>query len=101
MKLKKGDKVKIMAGKDHGKEGAVEKVFLKEGKIVVAGVNIYKRHLKPRGAGQKGSIVEINKPMPASKVALICPKCKKITRVGYKMTKSEKVRICKKCDEEI
>jgi len=101
MKLKKGDKIRVMAGKDHGKEGAVERVFSKIGKIAVAGVNVYKRHMKPRTAGQKGSIVEINKPISTSKVALICPKCKQITRIGYKLTKKEKVRICRKCEEEI
>lgn len=109
MKLKKGDKVKIMTGKDGGKEGAIEKVFSDDGsprsggagKVVVAGLNVYKRHMKPKADGQKGSIVEFNRPMQVASVALICPKCKEITRVGYKLTAKEKVRICRKCEQEI
>lgn len=101
MKIKKGDKVKIMTGKDSGKEGAVEKVFLDARKVIVSGMNVYKRHMKPRNEGQKGSIVEFNRPMPIANVALICQKCKQITRVGYKITAKEKVRICKKCEQEI
>lgn len=105
MKLKKGDKVKIMTGKDSGKEGAIEKVFSEDGKVVVAGLNVYKRHMKPRSDGQKGSIVEFNRPMQVASVALICPKCKEITRVGYKLTAKSasggKVRICRKCEQEI
>jgi len=101
MKLKKGDKVKIMVGKDRGKEAAVEKTWAKVGKVAVAGVNMYKRHSKPRAEGQKGSIVEFSRPLPVANVALICPKCKEVTRVGYKLTAKEKVRICRKCDQEI
>ncbi|MCL4397814.1 50S ribosomal protein L24 [Patescibacteria group bacterium] len=99
MKLKKGDKVKIMAGKDRGKEGTVEKVL--DGRVAVAGVNIYKRHSKPRSEGQKGGIVDFARPLPIANVALICPKCKQITRVGFKVTEKEKVRICRKCEQEI
>lgn len=101
MKLKKGDKIKVMAGKDRGKEGTVDRLFPKIGKISAGGINVFKRHLKGRGEGQKGSIIDITKPILASKVALICPKCKEITRIGYRLTAKEKLRICKKCQQEI
>lgn len=101
MKLKKGDKVKIMTGKDGGKEGSVEKILAEAKKIVVTGLNLYKRSLKPKAAGQKGSIVTFSRPISVANVALICPKCKKVTRVGYKLTLKKKTRICKKCQEEI
>lgn len=95
MKLKKGDKVKVMVGKDKGKEGPIEKVFVD--RVAIANINVYKRHSKPRGEGQKGAIVDFVRPLPSANVALICPKCKQITRIGYK----EKTRVCRKCDQEI
>ncbi len=101
MKLKKGDKVKVMVGKDQGKEGSVERVFLGTARVLVGGVNMYKRHTKPRAEGQKGGIQEFFRPLLESNVALICPKCKQPTRIGYKLTAKEKVRICRKCDQEI
>ena len=101
MKLKRGDIVKVTAGKDKGRTGKIEKVLPKPNKVVVAGVNLYKRHLKPRGESKPGGIVDIVKPLPVSNVALICPKCGQPTRVGFRVTKKEKVRICKKCKEVI
>ena|SRR3989344_5309812 len=95
-KFKKGDEVQVTAGKDKGKKGKVEKVLAKENKAVVSGVNIYKRHMKAtakRGAG----IYEIARPLSVANVALICPKCGKITRVGFTNDKKNKNRICKKC----
>lgn len=101
MKLKKGDEVKVVIGKDKGKTGKVEKVFTKEDAVLVGGVNQYKRHMKARQQGQTSEIVTITKPLTVAKVQLICPKCKKITRVGYKIEKDVKVRICRKCGKEI
>ena len=101
MKLKKGDKVKIMIGKDRGKQASVERVFLSEGKVLLPGVNMYKRHLKSQGQGKPGGIMDLNRPMDVSKVSLICPKCKVITRVGYQFINDKKIRICRKCTEEI
>lgn len=101
MKLKKGDKVKVIVGKDLGKEGSIERVWMKENKVSIPGVNIFKRHSKPRGEGQKGGIFDLPKPIAVDKVALICPKCKKVTRIGYKLVKNGKVRICRKCEAEI
>lgn len=101
MKLKKGDQVKIVKGKDAGKTGNIEKVFVKENKVVVHGMNQYKRHVKSRTQGQASEIITITKPFDVAKVALICLKCKKQTRVGFKIEKNKKIRICKKCDKEI
>ena len=100
LKLKVNDNVKITAGKDHGREGKIEKVLPKEGKVIVPGVNLYKKHVKGMG-DQKGGVYDIPRPLSLGKVALICPKCKKITRVGFKTVGKEKVRICKKCGKEI
>lgn len=101
MKFKKGDKVKITIGKDKGREGLIERVLVKEGKIVVPGVNIYKKHVKGISEDQKGGIYEIPRPLALGKFALICPKCSKETRIGYKFVGKDKVRICKKCKKEI
>lgn len=101
MKFKKDDNVKVIRGKDKGKDGKIEKTFPKTGKVLVANVNQYKRHLKARSQGQPSEIVTLTKPLPGTNVALICPKCKKLTRVGYKIVKDTKTRICKKCKSEI
>ncbi|MCL4390379.1 MAG: 50S ribosomal protein L24 [Patescibacteria group bacterium] len=101
MKLKKGDKVRVMIGKDRGKEAAVEKMWPEDNRVTLAGINVYKRHSKPRGEGQKGGIVDFVRPLPVANVALICSKCKQPTRVGYKITAKEKIRVCRKCGQEI
>ena len=100
MKLKKEDQIKVIAGKDKGREGKVEKVLPRQNKVVIPEVNMYKRHVKGQN-GQKGGIYDVSRPIDVSKVALICPKCKKATRVGYKFVKDEKLRICRKCNKEI
>jgi large subunit ribosomal protein L24 len=100
MKLKAGDKVKVLIGKDKGREGKIEKVFPKKGLVLIPEINIFKKHVKGQ-EGQKGGIYDIPRPLFKSKVALICPKCKKMTRVGYKFVGQNKVRICKKCGKEI
>lgn len=105
MKIKRGDTVLIISGKWKGKTGKVLKAFPKEMKILVEGVNIVKKHQKPKRMGEKGKIVEIPKPISVSKAKLVCPSCKKATRVGYKIVESKdeklKLRICKKCKAEI
>lgn len=102
MKIKKQDKVIVTAGKDKGRMGIVEKVFPKEFKVLVGGINLYKKHLKPRGEGKPGGIIEIPRPISVAKIALICPKCNQPTRVGWQLTKEkEKLRICKKCKNVI
>lgn len=101
MKLKKGDQVKIVVGKENGKTGTVAKVFTKEAKVLVEGLNQYKRHIKARMQGQKSEIITITKPLAVANVQIVCPKCKKPTRVGYKMLKDDKVRVCRKCNAEL
>ncbi|MFA5750196.1 MAG: 50S ribosomal protein L24 [Candidatus Shapirobacteria bacterium] len=101
MKILKGDKVKVLIGKDKGREGVVVKSFPKKSSVVVKDLNIFKKHVKPT-QGHQGSIVEKERAIYISKVMLICPECKKTTRVGYKIDKSgEKYRICKKCQAVI
>ncbi len=100
MKIKKGDKVKVLLGKDRGKEGTVAYMIVKEKKLLVEGVNIYKRHVKKQGKIE-GGIINLPKPLDISNVALICPNCKKPTRIGFKKVGKEKLRICKKCKKEI
>lgn len=101
MKIKKGDTVLVCLGKDRGKKGKIEKVFIKKDMILVNGVNIYKRHLKAQGEGKPGGIIDITKPIRVSKVVLVCPKCNQPTRVGFKILANEKVRICRKCEQNI
>lgn len=100
MKLKKGDKVKILLGKDRGKEGTLEYVMASKGRIFVGGANLYKRHVKKMG-DVEGGIIDLPKSINASNVGLICPNCKKVTRIGYKIVNKIKVRVCKKCKKEI
>ena len=100
LKLKVGDKVKVVSGKDSRREGEIERIYVKEGNVLLPGLNIYKKHVK--GAqGQKGGIYELPRPIPVAKVMLICPKCKKLARVGFRLAGDEKVRFCKKCGKEI
>ena len=100
MKIKKGDKVQVLLGKDRGKDGTVEFVRVSDNRIFVGGVNLYKRHVKKIG-DVKGGIIDIPKSLHVSNVGLICPNCKKLTRVGYKITAGVKSRMCNKCDKEI
>ncbi|MBI2327262.1 50S ribosomal protein L24 [Candidatus Curtissbacteria bacterium] len=95
-KFKIGDEVVVTAGRDKGKSGKVEKVLLFENKLIIAGVNIYKRHRKVTRT-QAAGIYEIARPISLAKVALVCPKCGKTTRVGFKSEGNKKNRICKKC----
>jgi large subunit ribosomal protein L24 len=101
MKIRKGDTVLIISGKDRRRKGKVLKAFPKELKILVEGMNLKKKHVRPKREGEKGQIVQIPAPIPVSNVKLVCPKCTKPTRVGYKITENKKSRICKKCGKEI
>jgi len=101
MKIKKGDKVKIIYGKDKGREGTVEKVYKKTNKILIPGVNLYKRHIKKNEKMPQGGIIEIPRPLDAAKVMLICPKCKRLTRIGFVTEGRKKFRFCKKCQSKI
>lgn len=101
MKIKKGDIVKITAGKDKGKTGKVLRVFPNEQKIIVEGRNLVKKHSKPKREGEKGQRVEIPAKINISNLMLVCPKCGKATKAGYRITDKNKFRVCKKCKSEI
>lgn len=97
MKIKKGDKVKILSGKDKGKTGIVSEVLIRENKVLVDGINLYKKHIRPKSQNQKGEIITVNRPLFASKVMVICKNCDKPTRIGFQIIDNKKVRYCKKC----
>lgn len=102
MKIKKGDRVRILTGKDRGKEGAVMRAIPETDKVVVDGVNIAKRHQKATRATTQGGIIDKDMPLPAANVAVICPACGKATRVGYRFDdQSRKIRICRKCGGDL
>ncbi|MFA5776539.1 MAG: 50S ribosomal protein L24 [Patescibacteria group bacterium] len=99
MKIRKNDKVKILVGKDAGKQGKVLMVLKEAQKVVVEGVNIVKKHVKPGKVSKKGGIIKIEKPVSVSNVMLICEKCGKAVRVGFSIVGDKKYRVCKKCGE--
>lgn len=99
MKIKKGDTVKILYGKDNGKQGLV--LAIKGKKIIVEGLNMFKKHVKGDGKDKKSEILTIAKPMDVSKVMLICNSCGKPTRVGIKREDGKVQRVCKKCNKVI
>jgi|SRR3989338_464109 len=101
MKLKKGDNVKMLSGKDRGKTGKVIEVIPKERRVKVEGLQIVRKHIRPRKQGEKGQVASIPSRIPMSKVMLVCPKCAKATRVGYRYDNENKMRVCKKCGSEI
>lgn len=100
MKIKKGDSVKILAGKDSGKTATIERVFAKKLEVLMPNINLSKRHIKKQGQIE-GGILDLPKPLDLSNVALICPNCKKETRVGYLLEDGKKIRVCRKCDKPI
>jgi len=111
MKIKKNDKVIILKGKDKGKTGKVLQVFESKNRASIEGLNLLIKHMRPRRQGEKGQRIEFPAPIEVSNLALLCPKCGKSTRVGYKYVevqvkdsqekKSKKYRVCQKCKEVI
>ena len=100
MKIRKGDTVLIISGKDRGKKGKVLQAFPKETRILVAQVNLRKKHQKPKKSGEKGQIIQMPGSISVSNAKLICSKCGKAVKVGYRLEGKKKYRICKKCREE-
>jgi large subunit ribosomal protein L24 len=105
MHVKTGDEVLIIAGKDKGRKGKVKRSVPQEGRVVVEGLNIVKRHTKPRGPGKPGGIIEMEAPLNSSNVMLICPSCGRASRTGHRFLeetdhkgRQRKVRFCKSCD---
>jgi len=101
MKIKKGDKVKILKGKDNGKTGVVIEARPKEARIVIEGLNIYKKSQRRSAKATSGGIIDAAMPLSVANVTLVCPHCNKTTRVGYKQLADGKTRICRKCKEII
>ena len=101
MKLRKGDNVKVLSGNDKDKTGEVLEVIPKQNRVIVKGVNVRKKATKPRKAGEEGGIISREFPVNASKVAVVCPKCGKAVKVGYKVEGDSKVRICRNCNAEL
>ncbi len=100
MKIKKGDNVIVLSGKDKGRKGKIIKVLPKEGRAVVENVNLKKKHLKPKKGGQKGEKASLPRPVSASSLMLVCKQCGKPARTGSKLESGKKIRICKKCGQE-
>ena len=101
MRIKKGDNVQVLSGNDKGKTGEVLEVMPKLDKVIVKGVNMRKKHVKARKQGEESGIIEVECAIPVAKVNVICPKCGKVTKIGYSIEKEEKVRVCKKCGAKL
>ncbi len=101
MKIKKGDTVKVLSGNDKGKTGEVLEVIPKTEKIIVKGVNVRKKHVKARKQGEESGIISVECAIHSSKVNVVCPKCGKAVKVGYKIEKDEKVRVCRSCGAKL
>ena len=101
MKLRKGDRVRVLGGKDRGKEGEITRVLPKQGRVIVDGVNTVKKHQKAVRATMQAGIIDRDMPLPVSNLALMCSSCGP-TRVGYRVNENgEKVRVCRKCGGEL
>lgn len=101
MKIRRGDTVRVLRGKDKGKTGKVLSVIPKEERMIVEGLNIVKKHVRARRAGEKGQRVEVSAPLKVANVQLICPACKKSTRVKIVRTGDKRERVCKQCEAVI
>lgn len=102
MKIRKGDNVLVIAGKDKGKKGKVRFAYPKDERIIVEGVNFVKKHSKAKAQVRQAGIIEMEAPMSVSNVMLVCNKCNKPSRVGYRFLEDgKKVRVCQACKEVI
>ena len=102
MKIKKGDAVQIIAGKDRGKTGKVLKMFRKDERILVEGIAVKKRHRRPKKANEKGQVVTMPSPIHISNAMLYCKTCARGVRIGYQLLDDKsKIRVCKKCKNEV
>ena len=101
MNIKKGDTIVVLSGKDKGKTGKVLQTSPKERKVIVEGLNMVTKHVKPRRQGEQGGIVKAEGAIYACKVQVVCPKCNKGTRVAHKIEGDKKIRVCKHCGAEL
>ncbi|MDO8470023.1 MAG: 50S ribosomal protein L24 [bacterium] len=97
MTIKKGDTIIVRIGKNRGKKGTVARMLPSRGLILVSGVNLYKKHVRPKKQGEKGQLVELMRPLQLSNVALFCSNCGRASRVGYRVDGAKKVRFCRRC----
>ena len=100
-KIKKNDNVEVLAGKDKGKRGSVVRIIPKKDKVIVSGINIVKKAMKRRSQQDQGGIVEIEAPLHISNVGVVCKKCGRPVKIGYKIDGDKKVRVCRKCGETL
>ena len=100
-KIRKDDTVEVIAGKDKGKRGTVVRILSKKDAVIVSGVNIVKKAMKKRSQQDLGGIVEIEAPLNISNVGVVCKKCGRPVKVGYKLNGDKKVRVCRKCGETL
>ena len=100
MKLRKGDQVRVLTGKDVGKEGQITRVIPERNRVIIDGVNVAKKHQRSTKATMQGGIIDKDMPIHVSNVALLCATCGP-TRIGYRIDGGTKVRVCRKCDKEI
>lgn len=102
MKIKKGDTVQILSGKDRGRRGKVMRVLPETLQVVVEGLNLRKKHSRPRRQGEKGKIIDFPSALPSARAGLICPHCQRVVRVGYRLLPDgRKERWCRKCKASI
>jgi large subunit ribosomal protein L24 len=102
MRVKKGDTVEVLSGKQRGKRGQVMRVFPVKGKVIVDGANMSKRHTKPRGQTMQGGIIDKDMPLPVSAVAIVCSACGRPTRIGLREDDAgRKLRFCRRCESEL
>ena len=101
MKLKKGDEVEVLSGKELGKRGAVMRVIPGDNKVIVDRINVMKKHQKPTRSTMQGGIIDKEMPLNASNVGIVCGKCNRATRIGYRFDGDKKIRICRKCEGDL
>ena len=101
MKIRKGDQVQVIAGKDLGKTGEVTRVLVAADKVIVDGVNVAKRHQRATKATMQGGIIDKDMPIHVSNVAIVCTSCGKHSRIGYRLDGDTKVRVCRKCGKDL
>ncbi|MFA9288821.1 MAG: 50S ribosomal protein L24 [Weeksellaceae bacterium] len=101
MKIKKGDKVKVITGRDNGKEGEINRTYPKTDQVLIETLNMVKKHVKKNEQMPQGGIIDVPRPIHISNVMLICPNCKKPARVGYQVQDGKKKRVCKRCNKNI
>ena len=101
MNVRKGDEVRVLAGKDVGKTGTVSRVIREADRVIVDGINLVKKHQKPTKSTMQGGIIDKEMPIHVSNVGIVCSKCKKATRVGYRFEGDDKIRVCRKCGADL